>query len=109
MDPVRITSNLGSLGVGKLEEDAEYTNADNVKRKALETEVERTPEEMVKREVLFHLLVIHEVLIYCIADVSRKREGHQTRGITDCEAVLLRVMRQTIQKYIRDGNAFRLL
>ena len=51
VDPIRISTNLGSLGVGKLAEDAEYTNAENVKRKALDIEVELSAEQLKKREV----------------------------------------------------------
>jgi hypothetical protein len=42
---------MASLGVGKLAEDAEYTNAENIKRKALDIEVELTPDQAKKREV----------------------------------------------------------
>lgn len=51
IDPIRIDTNLGSLGVGKLAQDQEYTNAENVKRKALDIEVELTPEQSKRREV----------------------------------------------------------
>jgi len=48
VDPIRLTSTLGKLGVGKLEEDERYTS--NIKRKELETEREQDTDSSRLRE-----------------------------------------------------------
>jgi hypothetical protein len=48
LEPIVLNQNIALLGLGKLEEDEQYTA--NVKRKYLETEVEVTPELAKKRE-----------------------------------------------------------
>lgn len=50
MDPIRALNNIASLGIGKWEEDDAWTDAENVKRKALESEITLTDEQVKKRE-----------------------------------------------------------
>ena len=47
-EPIKISQNLGYLGVGKLEEDNQYT--ENVKRKQLESERELDEAQIKKKE-----------------------------------------------------------
>jgi len=49
VDPVRINQNFGVLGLGKLAQDDEWTDGEG-KRKALDSELELTEEQMKKRE-----------------------------------------------------------
>lgn len=80
VDPIRINTNLGSLGVGKLAEDAEYTNAENIKRKALETEVELTTDQIKKRDVLINDSFLFVCRDWLGIGPSGERKGNQRRG-----------------------------
>lgn len=52
IEPVRYSVNIGLLGLGKMSEDQEYTELAAQRRRALEIELEQTPELIAAREVL---------------------------------------------------------
>ena len=51
MEPIRAGLRDKNLGLGKQEQDDQYTAQENVQRKKLETEIEETEEIAKKREV----------------------------------------------------------
>ena len=51
MEPIRAGLRDKNLGLGKQEQDDQYTAQENIQRKKLETEIEETEEIAKKREV----------------------------------------------------------
>lgn len=51
VEPIRPMQNISTLGLGKVSEDQHYAEVAAQKRKAMDTELEETPELKQQREV----------------------------------------------------------